>query len=363
MQPRMDLETAKQLLPLDALWLRLGLPGEPPERDGKLVSCPFKGRHPNGDRRPSFNFYGGGLRFKCFACGAAGGAVDMVALALELDERAACRKLLEMAGGAGVEIPLPAPKPKPKPAPERAPVKAPPLGLGTFDERRALAESRGVSMDAVSLALGLGVLRFGDVCGFPCWLVLDGAMRAVEARRLDRLPFPALGGLGERKAHSLRGTDKSWPVGADLLRRGRSIEARVAGLPPKRLEMPPPEWRAIMLVEGGPDLLAALHLLHEAEVGDVLPVALLGRCAGGAIHSEALGLLAGKRVRIYPHADSDGGGLEAAAKWAAQLAGAGCHVDAVSFAGRLQANGQPVNDLNDWILSNPTTQEKRQALP
>ena len=37
-------------------------------------------------------------------------------------------------------------------------------------------------------------------------------------------------------------------------------------------------------------------------------------------------------------------------RWAAQLATVGADVDAFSFAGLVQKDGKPVNDLNDSLL-------------
>lgn len=348
----MNLDDAKAMLPLSVLWSSFGLPGVAPERDGQLVSCPFPAGHKNGDRKPSFNFYGGGRRFKCFACGVDGGAVDLAALALGLNEKAACQKVIELAGGRGAALPtgrvaaVPAKDERPK-------VELPTLRRCGPETWLRAAESRAVSCESVRLAVGFDVLRFGEVCGFPSWVLTDRARRAAEARRLDRLPFPAVGKLGERKAHSLKGTDKSWPVGAGVLGRARVVESRVAGKQVQRVELPPPSFRAIMLVEGGPDFLAALHFLHAFEVGDVWPVAMLGRSTGGAIHPDALELLRGRRVRVYPHADSDGGGVEAAWKWGRQLVAAGCAVDGFSFEGLRQYGGSPVKDLNDCCLIHP----------
>jgi hypothetical protein len=303
------------------------------------VSCPFPAHHKNGDKKPSFNFHSGGKRFKCFACDIEGDEVELVAVAFGLDNKAACRKFIELAGGGAVTLPsrssvVPPPPSREQAQSERPRVKLPELKRGGFLAWRQLERSRSVSGAAVDLALRFGVLRFGEVCGFPSWVLGDGSRRAVEARRLDRLLFPALGNLGERKPHSLKGTDKSWPVGADVLRAQ-------------------PSFRAVMLVEGGPDFLAALHFIHAADAADVWPVAMLGRSTGGAIHPKALELLAGRKVKIYCHADSDGGGEEAARKWGRQLKAVGCSVGAFSFAGLRQRDGTPVKDLNDCCLIHP----------
>ena len=85
----------------------------------------------------------------------------------------------------------------------------------------------------------------------------------------------------------------------------------------------------VVLVEGGPDLLAAHHLALLAGVeNDVGVVAMMG--AGQKIHREALPLFTGKRVRITPH--SDDAGQVAAKRWHDQL----CVVDATVDAFRLE---------------------------
>jgi len=93
---------------------------------------------------------------------------------------------------------------------------------------------------------------------------------------------------------------------------------------------------AIGLVEGGPDLLALLHLAVACGVEDrVAPVAILG--AGNSLPAEALPFFAGKRVRIFPHADEPG--MEAAKRWARQLRQVAEKVDGFGFES---------GDLNDF---------------
>ena len=96
---------------------------------------------------------------------------------------------------------------------------------------------------------------------------------SAEARRIDRKPYPAIGSLGERKSHTLPGSSKSWPV----------------GILPTGFEEP---WlkehcHKILLVEGGPDYLAACQLI-AAEVCNILPVAMLGSSASHCRRCTAL---------------------------------------------------------------------------
>jgi hypothetical protein len=114
-----------------------------------------------------------------------------------------------------------------------------------------------------------------------------------------------------------------------------------------------------MLVEGGPDYLAALHFCHLFDVHDLLPVAMLGKAS---IMPEALELLKGRQVRIYPHNDPNGGGLKASEQWARDLKAAGCAVKRFGFEGLRRRDGKPVNDLNDAALIHADDAEQLSSL-
>jgi hypothetical protein len=115
---------------------------------------------------------------------------------------------------------------------------------------------------------------------------------------------------------------------------------------------------AIALCEGGPDFLAAHYLAlweqashHAKRDVQCAPVAMLG--ASQRVHTDALPLFTGKRVRIFGHDDEDG--RAAVERWAMQLASVGADVDAFSFAGLRQADAKPVNDVNDSLLMDATS--------
>ena len=119
------------------------------------------------------------------------------------------------------------------------------------------------------------------------------------------------------------------------------------------------DFPAIALLEGGPDLLAAFHLLWLADRDNLIaPVAILG--AANHLPQNALPYFKEKIVRIFQHDDADG--LAAAKRWAAQLTAAGAEVEGFSFAWLLQANGWPVNDLNDFVRIHPKEWEKQRNL-
>jgi hypothetical protein len=336
---------ARRLLPLPLVWQRLGIPGDPPPRDGRNTRCPWPQQHQHADRAASFGTYAEGTRFKCFGCGAQGDAVDLIARWRGAPRAEAYRLFMEWAGHATAHAVFPY-------APQ--PVKASPGALLLPEIRRLSGEeiaqcavSRGISTAAVSLAQAMHCVRRAEVFGHPSWILTDPARIIAEARRLDGQPYPALGELQPRKAHTLKGSRKSWPAGVAVLERI-------------------PRFRGpILLVEGGPDYLAALHFALEHEAMNVLPIAILGRSAARtALHPRALALLRGRRVRLYPHADADGGGFQAAQAWAAQLQQQGCEVDAFDFRGLSDAHGAPLKDLNDLVRLPPEQRHRiRHLLP
>ena len=177
-------------------------------------------------------------------------------------------------------------------------------------------------------------------CGAPtsherrAWIVTDSRRKIAQARRLDGQTWTQ---IGDKKAWTLPGSD-AWPIGL-------------------REAAPFP---LIALVEGGPDLLVAFHLVWCTGVqSQVAPVAILG--AANDIPNEALRYFAERRVRILPHDDRDG--RDAEAGWAAQLLAAGADVDGFSFAGLLRVDDKPIKDLNDFAHVHPDQWEaERDAL-
>lgn len=331
------LAALKQRLTIPVLWARLGLPGSP--RATGACRSPFR-----EDRTPSFSIHDEGRRWKDFGTGEGGDAIDFIARACALGPEEAVRRFLAMAGAeAGRDGGASSLQPPRAMRPALCPVRLPPLRRGTGAELEALAHSRGLHPAAIALAQSLGLLAFAEVCGQAAWVLLDPSRRIAEARRMDRQVFPAIGELAARKAHTLRGSAKSWPLGAALL---------------ETL----PHFRAVMLVEGGPDLLAALHFCLEREVDDVLPLAMLGRGTGARIDPAALALIKGRRVRLYPHHDADGGGVAAAQGWALQLCAHGCEVDFFAFANLTQADGSAVGDLNEAVFIPSCQVERRHHL-
>ena len=158
--------------------------------------------------------------------------------------------------------------------------------------------------------------------GFPAWIVTDGARVNAQARRLDGRLWPH---IGDKKAFTLPGSRAAWPIGT------------------KEAE----NFPCVVLVEGGPDLLAAHHfIVAEDREADTAAVAVLG--AANDLPEDALLHLANKRVRLFPHADA--AGRAAALRWTRQLERVGCEVDAFDFVGLICSDGEVVEDLNDFAL-------------
>ena len=326
-QQKHDIAALKDRMLIPQVWQALGLQGQP------QASCrsPFR-----PDKSPSFSIYEDGRRWKDFATNEGGDVIDFIATARQLSPAQALRLFLELCGVPVMSTPTPAYTPAhalpTHPQPQAAYMRGMPVRVprqtGKAEDRAQVADTRHISVEAVSLALSLHTLTFGRVQGWRCWILTDAEQRCAEARRMEGHPFPESGPLAARKAHTLRGSCKSWPLGAAVLRRI-------------------PNFRILLLVEGGPDYLAALHFASELERWDVLPVAMLGRGTGTHIDPAALELMQGRRVRIYPHADADGGGMQNARLWAAQLHTQGCDVDFCEFADFHRTDGIPVKDLND----------------
>lgn len=331
MKSRSEIEAAKERLRIPELWRILNLPGEPPARDGVKFSSPLR-----PDANPSCSLYGDCRRMRDWSTGKDYDAVDFLGEALGLKNGAAIRKFLEIATGNAIAIDFaPIVQPQPKAKAEHPVLSG--FTKATRAELQRIADSRKIDVRAVEFAQDLGTLRVGKVCGFESWVLLDESGLCAEGRRLNRKPYPAVvqNGkvqIGERKAHTLRGSRKDWPVGL----------------------LPAKEYRhnadRFLLVEGGPDYLAALHFILQQKRTRILPVAILGRGQGlglKGLHSESLEHFRGRRLRIVPHADPDGGSYVAALRWSKQLRAAGAEIDCFRLKGLTTVDGKPIKDLND----------------
>ena len=390
-----------------AEWCQVG--GMKRVKEGHFTApCPF-----HAEKSASFNIGGGNAfrgRLHCFGCGWDGDVIAFWMAVKGCDFKQALVDLAREAGvsiGDGIDYGPRAERPVAR-QPERSldeselPPELPPLRHLKRAECELVAEKRGMDAEAVWLAARMfqrmafspwPLYRRGNGEWLPrclvhgrngcrmhlpncvaevtygSWCAIDRTRRVAEFRRLDNAPYEIAEGR-TIKAWSTRG--KSWPVGASMI--GDKV--------------------GVMLVEGGPDMLAAYHFLHRHGMLDrVAVVCMLG--AGNRLHADALPYFKGKRVRIMVDADplKDGDaesgeqraesqkklkrrgmpGMEAAARWSAQLTEVGAAVetfcvgpryDAEDIAawgsreidsaavrvltpGLLMRDGSPVKDLND----------------
>lgn len=325
-QPGSALARAKERLTLSALWKLRGWPHEP-AREG------FAPYRPD-DRRKSFSVFTnerGEELAKDFKSGDVYDAPGLLAAVEGLSNKDACRLFIELAGVQGESHELRASLAARRVIVHSEPVKParekpslPALATPSDAEIEAIAALRSVSPESVRFVASLGLLFVSRWRGFPSWAITDSARWNCQFRRLDgkAYPHPA----GAKKTLGVRGGWASWPLGvADL-----------------------GEAESVLLVEGTGDFLAAWHFITAER--------LQGRCAavtmtGAAnwIPSEALALLASKRVRIFPHLDTSKAGEVAALRWETQLTNAGGSAHCFDLSGLATARGEPVTDLNDVL--------------
>lgn len=344
-----------------------------------VACCPF-----HAEKHGSFNIGGKkGMehRAHCFGCGWDG---DIFSFWQELKGSDFKQTLLDLAAVAGVptggavEWTMPE-VPKVRTLEKRLvgedeheKPSLPSLRHLRREECDQVAKARGLNPEAIWMAARVFkrmafsewplYFRHGEwlhrsVGAWPSWAAIDETKNVAEFRRLDNGKYPRQDG-GEIKTWSTAG--KAWPLGA----------AAMNGRP------------CVLLVEGGPDMLAAYHfLLHFRMLERVAVVCMLG--ASNKIRSDALPFFKGKRVRIMADADAlkdDENpkkrrvpGMQAAARWAGQLTEAGAAVETFNLgpvydsgsllkwaAGDIKAaevtvmmpgfempDGTPVKDLND----------------
>ncbi len=323
----------------------LGLPAEPDGSNTWKMCCQF-----HGEKTPSFRFGGTSDKFRdrchCFACGE--GDHDFFGFwekVCGVDHLEAVKQLAGLAGVYYGELKFEKPKAPPVRTPEKRlgaddeaaeKPSLPPLWAATREDCEAIAKGRGLHPEAVWIA-ARAHRRVAVVKSWPlyeskqgsnwwpksgweqhrCWAAIDPTRNVAEFRRLDNELHRRLNGEAGPKAWSTKG--KNWPLGAGQIG----------------------DRKRVLMVEGGPDMLAAYHFLQmwhtqrRPLLQDVAVVCMLG--AGNRIRETALPFFKGCRVRIMVDADvpkdsEEKGkrkltGLEAAARWTAQLTEAGAAVE------------------------------------
>lgn len=335
------LDLAKERLSIPDLAALRGWQWEP----GRSCRVPYR-----ADKSPSGSVYADGRLMFDHATGETLDAPALLAKVEGLSPQDACRLFIELARVGSHECRDDhhasfAPRRAPDPPPP-LPVKPvlPALHAPRAGHLRAIARTRGLDLAALEIAVARGLLWVCQHRGFTCWAVTDVARWLCQVRRLDGKPFTRKDG-STFKAWTLPKCRAGWPLGiGEAVKPSRNSTNDSSNGIPQPLPL-------IAICEGGPDMLAVLHLAHSLGCADrVAPVAMLG--ASTRIVPDALPLFAGRRVRLFPHADvahEDGTapGLEAAARWQDQLTDAGAEVDVFDLAGIPGADGFACKDLND----------------
>jgi hypothetical protein len=196
------------------------------------------------------------------------------------------------------------------------------------EELDAIAEICAVAPESIQTALERGLLYVTTSRdGIGSFVVTDSSRNAAVAYRLDGKPWEAISPRTNQPINRpelyLAGSIPGWPIGL-----------------PEGGDFP-----AIAVVEGGIDLLCALHLIWCASREKLIaPVSLLGHAP---IAKSAVPGFQGKAVSIFPHTSTP---QEVIDQWSDQLHEAGAlEVETYSFGGLITNDEEPVATLRDFV--------------
>ena len=255
------------------------------------------------DNSASFSVYDNGQKWKDHGTDEGGDAPDFLAKALTLSPEDGLRQYMELAGAAN----------EPKSlgnlvrshdgdTSEKKIARSnwPAIDLATESEAQALANLRNLPLEGVRWAATDGALKMSTTGGHRSWIIRSACGRNAQARRLDGGVFELNGQA--LKAKTLAGSVASIPIGL-------FFDVR---------------WPLVVLVEGGPDVLAAYSAIHRLGLLDRVQVCgMLG--ASLKLPSSAVATFRNRKTRILQH--NDKAGYEAADRWASQIFNAGGKVD------------------------------------
>ena len=307
---RIDFAEVKRRHPVDEYCRSHGI--ELKRQSGNLVGlCPL-----HVEDSPSFTIFPD-HHYHCFGCGAHGDVVDLEQALGGGTRGEAIRRL----GEAPVTYTRPTTATALKVEPERKQFH-PDLAQPSSDDLKAISVHRSISVECLEIAVQRGFLWTAVLKTHSAWVLTDQTRRSYLARRLDGEPWEHLD--SKPKAWLLPGSRGNWPIGV------------------KESESFP----AIALCEGGPDFLSAFaHAWVDGVEPHVAPVCISS--ASINIPDEAIPYFKGKRVRVFIHDDECG--HTAVKRWTRQLCRVVKSVDGFTVDGLIQADGQPVKDLNDLL--------------
>lgn len=333
-----SLEELKRRFPIQDLWRKAGYP-EP--RKWSECSNPWR-----EDKKRSFSVREDGMLYNDFSEGG-GDNVRFWAVTRGITDGEAIKEFRQMAVGENYHFAPPAPRlAKPKPQ-EPKKVTFPKLTDISREQRKFFCERRNIDPSILKTVAhyddceteNFTRIRYGKHRGLPSLFFIEkrGEIINTACRRLNGKPYETKN--GNAKEVCLVGTIKNLPLGLNLLT--------------TQPDLP------VALVEGTPDFLSAWQ--YAVRTGDDLrnpilavPLGMLG--GSNQIHPEALKMLAGRTVRIFPHIDSRKQGQNAGEKWASQLFQHDCQVEGFDFSPYRQANGESVTDLNELLFMKPEEQ-------
>ena len=292
---------AREKFTIADLWSVFGFEGTP----RRSCRSPFR-----EDRSASFSIFDSGRAWHDHATGEGGDVIEFIRAALNTDHRGVREWLLQKQGGNTTHVcRVKASSLRDKRPDEPRSIQWPSeIREGAAADLNALCEARGISYAAAWTLTEAGIVRFTKIDDHPCLVITDREGRAAEIRRLDGSLFAY-----DRKAYPLKGVDKSWLLGAELLRH-EAVDA------------------AVMIVEGATDLLTAVDLYVKCQKAGGnrawVPVALLGAGCRN-LDATCAALIRGRHVRLVP--DSDAAGDEMAKHWTKLLRSIDCKVDIVEM--------------------------------
>jgi len=290
---------AREKYTIEDLWLAFGYCGTPKG----TVKSPFR-----DERQASFSIHSDGNAWKDHSTSESGDVIEFVRHALGKCDYNTVRDWL--GERLGIErFDAPSSKKSTKAQQARKMILWP-NGIrdGNTGAWDAFATSRGIAQSTAWVLVKSGIVRPCTLDGLDCYIVTDPSYRAAEIRRVDGKPF------GQSKAFPLRGVDKSWLPGAELLRQA-------------------PQETGVIITEGATDLLAAVDLYaryrrNNGRTESWQSVTLLGASCR-TLHPEAIELIRGRYVRLVPDADDAGDRMRE--HWENLFRRLGCTVDTVTL--------------------------------
>jgi CHC2 zinc finger len=285
-------------------WSRLGLPGSP----RRSCHSPFR-----EERSPSFSIFAEGTRFKDHATQKGGSVFDFVMEAAQCDFQTAAKIIRGWEGGPPFEWSGPVykieEKPRPVGAPDLSHLRSP-----TDSEIAMIASLRRLMPEAVSLAAERGLLWCGYMWGQHAWAIADRTGQSAILRRIDGCKW-----IQGQKAIYAPGSRGDIFIGV----------AESTSFP------------RIIVIEGGPDLLAAFQFILTTGLFDRRDdITVVCAVSTSSKFGTDAWRFRDKYIQIIGH--NDEAGLKAVQKWRQQLLGARAFLTCTSVPS--------AGDLNDHLL-------------